>query len=97
MVNQLRVTFLVIVLFLSACGDGNKKAYTEPRKMRAPTELVQTADIPDVDSEPGSVVSDDRIDLSSRVVGFIRNLDIREGQKVKKGEVLVLDRPQRRQ
>lgn len=93
MVNQLRVTFLVIVLFLSACGDGNKKAYTEPRKMRAPTELVQTADIPDVDSEPGSVVSDDRIDLSSRVVGFIRNLDIREGQKVKKGEVLVLIDP----
>lgn len=89
MVNQLRVTFLVIALSLSACGDGNKKAYTEPRKMRVPTELVQTADIPNIDSEPGSVVSDDRIDLSSRVVGFIRNLDVREGQKVKKGDVLV--------
>ncbi len=87
--NQLRVTFLVLVLLLPGCGDGNKKAYTEPRKMRVPTELVQTVDIPNVDSEPGSVVSDDRIDLSSRVVGFIRNLDVREGQKVKKGDVLV--------
>jgi RND family efflux transporter MFP subunit len=89
MLNQLRVTFLVLVLFLSACGDGNKKAYTEPREMRVPTELVQTADIPDVDSEPGSVVSDDRIDLSSRVVGFIKSLNVREGQEVKKGDVLV--------
>jgi len=89
MVNQLSVTFLVLVLFLSACGDGKKKAYTDPRKMRVPTELVQTAEIPNIDSEPGSVVSDDRIDLSSRVVGFIKNLDAREGQKVKKGDVVV--------
>lgn len=89
MVNQLSVTFLVLVFLLSACGNGNKNAYTEPRKMRVPTELVQTADVPNIDSEPGSVVSDDRIDLSSRVVGFIKDLNVREGQKVKKGEILV--------
>jgi RND family efflux transporter MFP subunit len=89
MVKQLRIASFILVLLLSACGDSHKKANTEPRKMRMPTELVQTADIPSIDSEPGSVVSDDRIDLSSRVVGFIRNLDVREGQKVKKGDVLV--------
>lgn len=89
MVNQLRIASFILVLLLSACGDSGKKAGAEPRKMRVPTELVHTADIPNVDSEPGSVVSDDRIDLSSRVVGFIRNLDVREGQKVQKGEVLV--------
>ncbi|MGD0586439.1 MAG: efflux RND transporter periplasmic adaptor subunit [Oryzomonas sp.] len=89
MVNQLRIACFVLVLLLSACGDGNKKAYTEPRKMRVPTELVQAVDFPNVDSEPGSVVTDDRIDLSSRVVGFIKNLYVREGQKVKKGDVLV--------
>ena len=89
MVKQLRIGFFVLVLLLSACGDGNKKAYTEPRKIRLPTELVQAADIPNIDSEPGSVVSDDRIDLSSRVVGSTKKLDVREGQNVKKGEVLV--------
>lgn len=90
MINRLGITSFVFVLILTACGDGNKKIYTQPDKIRVlPTELVERADIPIVDSEPGSVVSDDRIELSSRVVGFIKNLDVREGQKVKKGDVLV--------
>ena len=90
MVNHIRiVSLLIALLLLSACGEGNKKANAEPRKVRVSTELVRAADIPRVDSEPGSVISDDRIDLSSRVVGFIKRLDVREGQRVKKGEVIV--------
>ena len=45
--------------------------------------------MPIVVSVPGSVVSDSRIDLSSRVVGYIKRLDVREGDKVAKGQVLV--------
>lgn len=91
MVRKLRIVRiapLVLALLFPACGDGNKKAVVEPRKTHAPAELVQLAQFPTVASEPGSVVSDDRIDLSSRVVGFIKNLDVREGQKVTKGQVL---------
>ena len=87
--NRSRVTLLVLASLLSVCGDGDKKAVAEQRKIHMPTEVVQTADIPDIDSEPGSVISDERIDVTSRVVGFIRNLDVREGQKVGRGDVLV--------
>ena len=82
-------SFIYLTFLLSACGGSDQGAGAEPSKMRLPTQLVRMADIPDVDSEPGSVVSDDRIDVSSRVVGFIKKLDVREGEKVKKGDILV--------
>jgi len=89
MAPRLLICFFVPVLVLSGCGDGGKKTSAGPPGIAAPTELVRSADIPDIDSEAGSVVSDDRIDLSSRAVGYIKTLDVRVGQKVKKGEVLV--------
>jgi RND family efflux transporter MFP subunit len=89
MVNRVRVASLLLMFLLSACGNTSQKAYPEPPKVRALTEFVQAADLPVILSEPGSVVSDDRIDVSSRVVGFIRKLDVREGQRIKKGETLV--------
>lgn len=50
--------------------------------------VVET-EVPVTYSVPGSVVSDGRIDVSSRVVGFIQQLDVREGQKVSRGDLLV--------
>ncbi|MFG1304735.1 efflux RND transporter periplasmic adaptor subunit [Xanthobacter autotrophicus] len=50
--------------------------------------LVET-EVPVTYAVPGSVVSDGRIDVSSRVVGFIQQLDVREGQKVSRGDLLV--------
>jgi membrane fusion protein, multidrug efflux system len=38
---------------------------------------------------PGSVISDERVQLSSRISGFIKHLAVREGDRVKRGQVLV--------
>ncbi|MCW2318567.1 RND family efflux transporter MFP subunit [Rhodoblastus acidophilus] len=56
---------------------------------RFKTILVEESDVPVVYASPGSVVSDGRVDVSSRVVGFIQQLDVREGQKVSRGDLLV--------
>ena len=50
---------------------------------------VLTTKVPDIYRVPGSVISDDRIELASRVVGFIKRLDVREGQRVANGDLLV--------
>lgn len=50
---------------------------------------VAVSDTPETYIVPGSIISDGRIDVSSRVVGFIEQLDVREGQKVAKGDLLV--------
>jgi RND family efflux transporter MFP subunit len=53
------------------------------------TVTVVEREVPVTYSVPGSVVSDGRIDVSSRVVGFIQQLDVREGQTVSRGDLLV--------
>lgn len=82
------ITPVALALALSACGERKKKGAT-PQSQWLPTMPTQTELIPVIDSEPGTVVSDDCMDVSSRVVGFIQNLDVREGQKVSKDQVLV--------
>jgi RND family efflux transporter MFP subunit len=88
MVHKLLMASFGLVLVLSGCSDKDKTA-ANLCKMRADTQIVQHCDFPEVDSEPGSVISDDRVELSSHIVGFIKKLDVREGQRVKKGEILV--------
>ncbi|MGA0565161.1 efflux RND transporter periplasmic adaptor subunit [Ancylobacter sp. VNQ12] len=54
-----------------------------------PVTKVVLADASVTYTVPGSVISDGRIEVSSRVVGFIEQLDVREGQKVSRGDLLV--------
>ncbi|MBP2297248.1 efflux RND transporter periplasmic adaptor subunit [Azospirillum rugosum] len=54
-----------------------------------PLVKVVRRDIPVTYSVPGSVISDGRIEVSSRVVGFIEQLDVREGQTVARGDLLI--------
>lgn len=88
-----RATALLLLGLLTACQDSTldsgAKPVSEPRRLALPTAVVQTADIPDLYSVPGTVASDDRIELTSRVIGFIQRLEVREGQRVAKGDVLV--------
>jgi len=38
---------------------------------------------------PGTVAADDRIQLSSRITGFIQSISVREGDKVRRGDLLI--------
>lgn len=81
---------LLVLSCLSACGkeEGAAKADAKP-PLSVPIARVVPGSMPVLFSVPGSVVSDDRMDLSSRVVGFIQRIDAREGHKVSKGDLLV--------
>ena len=83
------VMLLAALALLSGCNGQKAAAPPELKPIRAPTDTVRRVDMPIVVSVPGSVVSDSRIDLSSRVVGYIKRLEVREGDKVAKGQVLV--------
>jgi RND family efflux transporter MFP subunit len=89
----MRIHPLIPCLFglvaLSACNDQSASTADTRQKIALPTMIVQATEVPDIYRVPGSVISDDRVELSSRVVGFIKRLDVREGQVVKSGEVLV--------
>ena len=88
MISRLCIVALALVC-LSACGKDDASGTGTSQQLAVPTMRVAPGTLPILFSVPGSVVSDDRIDLSSRVVGFIQRLDVREGHKVSKGELLV--------
>jgi len=93
MLNRYIIGSLCAMTLLTGCGDDTRKAETEPQRVAASTEAVRLETMPEVQSETGSVMADDRIEISSRVAGFIKKLDVREGQRVAKGDVLVLIDP----
>jgi len=84
------VSGLAVLLWVPACADhgANPKALTAER-VDAAVDVVELEDIPINYSVPGSVMSDGRVEVSSRVVGFIERLDAREGQRIQRGDLLV--------
>jgi len=91
----MKKSFLLILLAalsLQACSDdGNKNqpvaqaAVTTQAKMM----VLQAVDVDARYVTSGTVTSDHRVSISSRISGYIRKLSVREGDRVKKGQVLV--------
>ncbi len=83
-----RLLILLLPLVLTACGDSTPQPV--PRS-RGDLELatVAVSSVPRYYTMPGSVISDERVQLSSRISGFIRKLAVREGDPVREGQVLV--------
>jgi RND family efflux transporter MFP subunit len=85
---------LVAAIGLSGCGkeatetdnaDNTDKAV---QTIKAPVETVSLGTIPLKAVVPGAVVPDQKAQIASRLMGYIKNLDVKVGQQVKKGELL---------
>ncbi|GEO87549.1 MULTISPECIES: efflux RND transporter periplasmic adaptor subunit [Alphaproteobacteria] len=86
------VSILAVLLSLSGCDEHNAEQNSKAKAtvpIDAAVDIVELKDIPINYTVPGSVISDGRVEVSSRVVGFIEQLDVREGQSVKRGDLLV--------
>ncbi len=83
-----RLLAVLLPCMLVAC-DGSPPA--SPVRTRSDLELATAAvsPVPRYYTVPGSVISDERVQLSSRISGFIRKLAVREGDLVREGQVLV--------
>lgn len=68
-------------------GANAAKSRVEPRRVIA--QPVLSASVEQVYRVPGTVTSDDRIQLSSRITGFIQKVRVREGDTVRRGDLLV--------
>ena len=84
------IMLLSFILFLAACEDDPKK-YQPPQlqSFNLPVTTVHIEDIPRYYRVPGSIKSDERIEISSRISGYIQKITAQEGDKVSKGDILV--------
>jgi RND family efflux transporter MFP subunit len=74
---------------LSACGDPQPHAARPAVEYALPTARILSEPLPDEYQTVGSVVSDERVEISSRLPAYVRSIKVREGERIRRGEVLV--------
>ena len=84
------VSCCLLLVGISGCAEDesfNTGHATDPRQVTSRTVL--SVSVEQVYRVPGTVAADDRIQLSSRITGFIQDVSVREGDIVRRGDLLV--------
>lgn len=83
------IIFLGLGLAATSCGEAQQDAGKSlPAPAAVTTGMVRIMALPRYYAAPGSVVSDETIHIASRVSGFIQQITVREGDRVKAGALL---------
>ena len=81
----------IILIALAGCNkDEYPTAVREVQTHNLPVVATKLQNIALYYRTTGSVVSDSRVDITSRVTGFIEQIIVKDGQRVTKGQELVL-------
>ena len=81
---------IALALSLAACSGGGQDQQAPAEAGTPATVMTIASDVmPEVYVTTGSISSENRVDIASRVMGFIRSINVHEGQSVKKGDLLV--------
>ena len=86
-----QVLILGLLVVLAGCSEQAETSVADVHKTwQLPVSKVVIADLPINYSTTGTVVSDQRIAVTSRTTGYIRETLVQEGEQVTKGQDLVL-------
>ena len=81
---------LILPVAISGCGKQQGQTGTAtPRTVSAQLYTVAYKEVAETYTTSGTFISDERVEIASRVSGFIRELPVREGEVVKKGQAIV--------
>jgi len=80
---------LLIILLLTACSEPPPLSSSTTTLATAQTLIVSRGDIREDYATTGTLIADDRIDIASRIMGFIRKVNVHEGSRVEKGQLLL--------
>jgi multidrug efflux system membrane fusion protein len=79
----------LVMYWLAGCGsETSEKIASEAPTVEAQVMTVKSARLPAYSILPGTVVSEDRIEVASRLSGYVYNITAHEGQSVKKDQLL---------
>lgn len=90
-IRKMRFLLVTVVstCLLAACSQSpSEKTPVQGQIVKARVETIKSAQLPVYAVLPGTVVSTDRVEVASRLSGYVYNLEVHEGQSVKKGQLL---------
>ena len=79
----------IMFFWIGGCSDRPSPISLKPRTFSVPVIQVKARDIPISYITTGSVISDARVQVSSRITGFILDIAVREGDPIKKDQLLI--------
>lgn len=78
---------MVALLLLAGCnGDPAGQSAPPPAEHRLPTLIARAEPLPVRYTTTGTVVSDERVEISSRIAAYLSRLEVREGERVARGQ-----------
>ena len=80
---------LLASVSLGACADDAAQQSAVVQTTQAKVFTIQTQQVPEHYTTSGSVASDHKVSISAQISGYIKALDVREGDQVKAGQVLL--------
>lgn len=87
---KIYVAPMLIAAALAGCSDSPQKENAgDKAAVKANIMTIKSTNVPDHYFSSGIVTSDHRIAISSRLSGYVREMAVREGEKVSKGQILV--------
>ncbi|MGE5318653.1 MAG: efflux RND transporter periplasmic adaptor subunit [Hyphomicrobiaceae bacterium] len=94
---MLRVALLALATgLINGCGEHDSpegQAAAVARTVAAEVQTVEPAPLTMRVEAPGSVISEDQVQVASRLMGYIREIKVEEGQSVKAGQLLFVVDP----
>lgn len=87
--SKILVGLLLAVIALTACGKKDKQEQVEGEKIPVSIEKIELTEVPQVFEFTGKVSSQQQATLSTRLMGHIVDVLVKEGDAVKKGDLLV--------
>ncbi len=80
--------FLPAAMLLASCSPEADNAVQQTNSIHVPLITLQAEDVAEHTISSGSITSDKRISIASRLSGYIGNIAVREGDRIKQGDAL---------
>ena len=85
----LTASLLVTTLGLAGCSEEVEQTEVSTAQvLKAHVQTVELGEIPLMAVVPGSIVPEQKAQISSRLIGYIKGLEVKVGQTVKRGQLL---------
>lgn len=78
-----------LLITLSGCGGGDEPARYEPKEVRVDLTTAARTVVPRTVSATGTIEAENSIEVSTRLMGHVEEVLVREGQRVAQGDVLI--------
>lgn len=84
--TKILITMMILSTALVGCGKKDVNTKTEPKNVL--TQKVQKSTISVFNNFAGQIKADEEVSIVPKIPGKIATIDVEEGQKIKKGQVL---------